>query len=186
MTVQSIIAETDRLMKKTLEKLQSDFATVRTNRVSPALLEPVRVNFYGSQVPISQVGTVAVTEGKTIEIRPWDISVLQDLEKALNSANLGATPNNDGKIIRLTFPALSEDRRKDLVRLIKKLAEDFRVSLRNERRGAIEKVKKEEKDGNIPKDLRIQTEGKIQGLTNVHIKKVDETLAHKEKEILEI
>jgi ribosome recycling factor len=186
MTTQNILSDADRLMKKTLDKMHVDFSTVRTGRASPTLLDPVKVKAYGSEMPIQQVGTVAVTEARTIEVRPWDVSLLPEIEKAILTANLGVTPNNDGKIMRLVFPALNEDRRKELVKLIKKLAEDFRVSLRNERRDAIEKLKKEEKDQVISKDLRIQGEEKISALTNTYIKKVDEALAAKEKEILEV
>jgi ribosome recycling factor len=186
MPIQTILAETDKLMKKTIEKMQTDFATVRTGRASPALLDQIRVKAYGSDMAVQQIGQVAVTEARTIEIRPWDTSLLPEIEKAILTANLGVTPNNDGKIMRLMFPALNEERRKDLVKLVKKLAEDFRVSLRNERRDAIEKIKTEEKNQSISKDIRIQTEEKIQGLTNAYIKKVDEILASKEKEILEV
>jgi len=186
MPLQTIYAETEKLMKKTLERLHTDFSTVRTGRASVALLDPVRVNAYGSAVPLQQVGTVAVTEGRTIEIRPWDISLLPEIEKGILTANLGMTPNSDGKTMRVVFPPLNEDRRKELVKLVKKLAEDFRVSLRNERRDAIEKIKKEEKDQVISKDVRVQAEEKIQTVTDSLIKRVDETLAAKEKEILEI
>lgn len=186
MPVNGIIAETEKLMKKTIDHVQNDFAAVRTGRPSTAILDPVRVNFYGTQVPVNQVGTVAITEGKTIEIRPWDMSVLPELEKAINAANLGITPQGDGKVMRLTFPPLSEERRKDLVKIVKKLAEDSRVSLRNERRDAMEKVKKEEKDNGLSKDVRMQAEDKIQGLTNAYIKKIDELLSTKESEIMEI
>src|SRR5882724_11619233 len=127
MTIQTILADTDKLMKKTLEKIQNDFSTVRTGRASPALLDPVKVKAYGSDMPIQQVGTIAVTEARTIEVRPWDVSLLPEIEKAILTANLGVTPNNDGKIMRLVFPPLNEDRRKDLVKLVKKLSEDFRV-----------------------------------------------------------
>lgn len=186
MSIDTIYADTEKLMKKTLERIHTDFGTVRTGRATPALLDAVRVNFYGSMVPVSQVGTVAVTEGRTLEIRPWDVSVIPEIEKAVLMANLGVTPNNDGKILRLVFPALNEDRRKELVKLVKKMAEDFRVSLRNERRDAIEKVKKEEKEKKVPQDLVAQAETKIQGLTNSYIKQIDDVLAHKEKEIMEI
>jgi ribosome recycling factor len=186
MQIQQLYSETEGLMKKTLDRLNGDFATVRTGRASPAILEPVRVNYYGSHVPIQQVGTIAVTEARTIEIRPWDVGVLPELEKAILNANIGVTPNNDGKTMRLSFPPLTEERRKDLVKICKKLAEDFRVSLRNERRDAIEKLKTAEKNKEITQDLRSQGEEKIQALTNVYIRRVDETLAHKEKEILEV
>ncbi len=186
MPLQNIYSETEKLMKKSLDRLQTDFSMVRTGRASPALLDSVRVEAYGAAVPIQQVAAVAVTEGRTIEIRPWDTSVLPEIEKAILTANLGVTPNSDGKIMRLVFPSLNEDRRKELVKLVKKIAEDFRISLRNERREALEKIKKEEKDQIISKDVRSQAEEKIQGLTNIYIKKVDEILAVKEKEILEI
>ena len=186
MSVQAVFGETEHLMKKTIDKVQADFSAVRTGRASPAILDAVKVTYYGSQVPVQQVGTVAVPEARTIEIRPWDVSVLPELEKAINAANLGVTPNSDGKIMRLVFPPLNEDRRKELVKVVRKLAEDFRVSLRNERREAIEKLKAAEKEKTISQDVRVQGEEKIQGLTNAYIKKVDELLAAKEKEILEI
>ena len=186
MPVNEIYGETERLMKKTIERLQGDMATIRTGRATPALLEPVRVNYYGAQVPVSQVGTLAISEGRTIEIRPWDMSVLPELEKAILAANLGVTPNNDGKVMRLTLPPLSEDRRKELVKIVKKVAEDFRVSIRNERRDAMEKLKKEEKDGKLSKDVLLQAESRIQGLTDSYIKKVEEIISNKEKEVLEI
>ena len=186
MPVNQIFADTEKLMKKTIEKLAFDFSTVRTGRASTALLDPVRVEYYGSKVPVSQVGNVVVAEARTIEIRPWDATVLPELEKAIQGANLGVNPNSDGKIMRLTFPPLSEDRRKDLVKLVKKLAEDFRISLRNERRDAMEKLKKTEKDSHISEDARKQAEEKIQAITNAYIKKIDEILQVKEKEILEV
>ncbi len=186
MSIQPILSEVEQLMKKTIDRLHADFSTVRTGRASPALLEGVKVNYYGSMVPLQQVGNVAVTEARTIEIRPWEPAVIQEIEKAIHAANLGVTPNSDGKILRLNFPPLTEERRKDLVKIIKKLAEDFRVSLRNERRDAIEKVKAAEKSKQITQDLQKQGEEKIQGLTNTYIKKVDEIVTQKEKEILEI
>lgn len=186
MTIQSVLSDTETLMKKTIDRLHNDFSTVRTGRASPALLEPIRVNYYGSMVPLQQVGNVAVTEARTIEIRPWEISVIPEIEKAIHAANLGVSPNSDGKVLRLVFPPLTEDRRKDLVKIVKKLAEDFRVSLRNERRDAIEKIKSAEKKKEITQDVKTQSEEKISGLTNAYIKKVDEILAQKEKEILEI
>jgi ribosome recycling factor len=186
MPLNDILSETEKLMKKTIDKLHHDFSSVRTGRATPTLLDSVKVKAYGSDVPIQQVGTVAVTEARVIEVRPWDTSVLPEIEKAILGANLGVTPNSDGKIMRLVFPPLNEERRKDMVKLVKKLTEDFRISLRNERRDAIEKLKKEEKDQTISKDIRALGEEKIQGLTNLYIKKVDEALAVKEKEILEV
>jgi ribosome recycling factor len=186
MTIQAVVSETEQLMKKTIDRLVGDFSTVRTGRASPALLDAVRVNYYGSMVPIQQVGNVVVAEARVIEVRPWDHHVLNELEKGIMAANLGVTPSSDGKILRLVFPSLNEERRKELVKVVKKLAEDFRVSLRNERRDAIEKFKTAEKDKQITQDIRVQGEEKIQALTNGYIKRVDDLLAAKEKEILEI
>lgn len=184
--IQSVFSETEAHMKKTIDRLHVDFSAVRTGRASTSILDPIKVDFYGSMVPIQQVGNMAVTEGRTIEIRPWDVAVLPNLEKAILNANLGLTPQNDGKVMRLTFPALTGDRRKDLVKVVKKLAEDFRVSLRNNRRDAIEKLKKFEKDKILSQDELKNNENKIQGLTDSYIKKVDEILTAKEKEILEV
>src|SRR5205814_1631736 len=155
-----------------VERLQADFSQVRTGRASPAILDAIRVNYYGSPVPLQQVGNVAVTEARTIEVRPWDVSVLPELEKAIVAANIGVTPNSDGKIMRLVFPPLNEDRRKELVKVVRKLAEEFRVALRNERRDAIEKLKAAEKNKEISQDFRVQGEEKISGLTNHYIKRV--------------
>ena len=186
MPIQNILGDAEQRMKKTLERLQVDFSQVRTGRASPTLLDPIRVNYYGSAVPIQQVAQVAVTEARTIEVRPWDASALSEIEKAIKAANIGVTPNSDGKILRLSFPPLTEERRKDLVKVVKKLAEDFRVSVRNERREAIEKIKGEEKSKAITEDQRKQAEEKITGLTNGYIKKIDEAVVTKEKDILEI
>lgn len=186
MSIQPILNDAETLMKKTIDRLHNDFSTVRTGRASPTLLDSVRVNYYGSMVPLQQVGNVVVTEARTIEIRPWEPAVIQEIEKAIHAANLGVSPNSDGKVLRLNFPPLTEDRRKDLVKIVKKLAEDFRVSLRNERREAIEKIKAAEKNKQITQDLKSQGEERISGLTNAYIKKVDEILTLKEKEILEI
>ncbi len=186
MSLPVIYSETEKIMKKTIDKLIADFSAVRTGRPSTALLDPIRVNYYGSPVPIQQVGTMAITEGRTIEIRPWEIAVLPEIEKDILASNLGITPNSDGKTMRLVFPTPTEERRKELVKVVKKIAEDFRVSLRNERRDAIEKLKKEEKDQVITQDLRVQGETKVQGMTNAYIKQVDDFLVSKEKEIMEI
>lgn len=186
MLTQNILGDTETLMKKAIEKIHTDFATVRTGRASPALLEGVRVEYYGSLVPINQVGNVVVAEARTLEVRPWDTKVLPAIEKGIIAANLGVTPQNDGKVLRLNFPPLTEERRKELVKIVKRLAEEFRVSLRNVRRDAIEKIKQSEKSKEIAQDIKIQNEEKIQGLTDSYIKKVDEILAAKEKEILSV
>ena len=186
MSVQTVFNDAEHLMKKTIDRLHADFLTVRTGRASANILDGVRVNYYGSMVPLQQVGNVVVAEARTIEIRPWEVNVIPEIEKAILGANLGVTPHNDGKILRLSFPPLTEDRRKDLVKVVKKLAEDFRISLRNERRDAIEKIKAAEKSKEITQDARTQAEERISALTNTYIKKIDEIVVQKEKDILEI
>jgi ribosome recycling factor len=186
MSAQVILSETEQLMKKTIDRLHNDLLGIRTGRASTALLDPIRVNYYGTPVPISQVGTVAVTEARVIEIRPWETNVLPEIEKAILNANIGVTPNSDGKVMRLVFPPLNEDRRRDLAKVVKKLGEDFRVSLRNERRDAIEKIKAAEKNKQLTQDAKAQAEEKVQAIINLFIKKIDDIVANKEKEIMEV
>lgn len=186
MDLKLAIATAEDLMKKTIDKMHVDFAALRTGRASPALLETIRVESYGSLMPVKQLANVGVPDARTIEIRPWDLSQLQNIEKAIQKSQLGLTPQNDGKIIRLSIPTLTEERRKDLIKVVHKMAEDFRVSIRNERRQALENVKKLEKDKKITEDDRKKGEHDMQKMTELYVKKVDEVLAAKEKEIMEV
>jgi len=181
-----IYQESEEKMKKTIEKIHTDFATLRTGKASPTLLDGVKVEYYGTFVPLKQVANITIPELRTIEIKPWDKAVLPEIEKAILKANLGLTPQNDGKIIRLNLPPLTEERRKELGKIVKKMAEDFRISLRNERREAVEILKKAEKNKEIPEDDLFNYEEKIQKLMEVYMKKIDEISALKEKEILEV
>ncbi|HRY28685.1 MAG TPA: ribosome recycling factor [Elusimicrobiota bacterium] len=184
--LQPVLAQMEDKMKKAVEKMRQDFSTLRTGRATGALLDNLKVLYYGSQVPLKQVAAVGVPDGRTIEIKPWDVSALPEIEKAIQASDLGLTPNNDGKIIRLSVPSLTEERRRDLVKAVKKMAEDFRVSIRNDRREAMEKLKKFEKDKVLSEDQRKLAEEGLQKTTDLYIKQIDESLAVKEKEIMEV
>jgi ribosome recycling factor len=184
--VQPVFTHIEDKMKKSIEKMRQDFATLRTGRATGNLLDHLKVDYYGSTVPLKQVAAVGVPDGRTIEVKPWDVSALQAIEKAIQTSDLGLNPNNDGKIIRLAVPTLTEERRKELCRVVRKMAEDFRVAVRNDRREALEKVKKLEKDKAISEDQLKAAEGALQGLTDSYIKQVDTALAAKEKDIMEV
>jgi ribosome recycling factor len=184
--VQEILNQIEGKMAKSLDKLHQDFSTLRTGRATATLLDNVRVEYYGSQVPLKQVAAVAAPDGRTLEVRPWDAEALRAIEKGIQMADLGLNPNNDGKIIRIAIPMLTEERRKELVRVAKKIAEEFRITVRNDRREALEKIKKLEKEKALPEDQRKTGETALQNLTDSYVKKIDDTLAHKEKDILEV
>jgi ribosome recycling factor len=184
--VQPVLAQAEDKMKKALDKMAADFSMLRTGRATATLLDNIKVSYYGSQVPLKQVAAVSVPEARTIEVKPWDPGALTEIEKALQASDLGLTPNNDGKIIRLSVPKLTEERRRDLVKAVKKIAEDFRISIRNDRRDAMERIKKAEKDKAVTEDQRKTAEESLQKLTDLHVKRVDDTLAAKEKEIMEV
>ncbi len=173
-------------MDKTLSVLQENFSEVRAGRANPAILNKVRVDYYGVPTPINQVAGVSVPEARLIVIQPWDMSILKEIEKAILASDIGITPNNDGKVIRLAFPELNEERRKELVKDIKKMAEESKVSIRSLRREGLDEAKKAEKDGDITEDDLKNAENEIQKLTDKKIEKIDEILANKEKEIMSV
>ena len=169
-----------------IEHLRHEFAGVRTGRASIALLDHIKVDYYGTPTPLKQVATLTVPESRLITVQPFDISLIKEIEKAVQASDLGLTPSNDGKIIRLPLPALTEERRKDLVKHTKKLTEEVRVHIRNIRREILEECKKLEKDSKMSEDEAKKTHDEIQKLTDVYISKVDELLKKKEAEITEI
>ena len=173
-------------MEKTISALKSDLSAIRAGRANPAILDRVTVEYYGVPTPIQQVGTIAVPEARTITIQPWDMSILSDIEKAILKSDVGITPNNDGKVIRLNFPPLTEERRKELVKGISKRGEECKVALRNVRRDALEGFKNQKKDGEITEDDLKDLETKIQKLTDKFVGLVDSIIADKEKEIMEV
>lgn len=186
MSVKEILAQGEEPMKKTLERMKGELASIRTGRASTALLDAVRAESYGTMMPLNQLANMSTPDAKTIEIRPWDISQLQSIEKAILKSDIGLTPQNDGKIIRLTVPKLTEDRRKEIMKGIHKQSEDFKIAIRNERRQIVEKIKQAEKDKKIAEDERKKAEAESQKLTDLYIKKIDELLAMKEKEVMEV
>jgi ribosome recycling factor len=173
-------------MLKSLESLSKDFSGLRTGRASASLLDKIRVDYYGSETPINQVATVSVPEARMIVIQPWDKSVLSAIEKAILKSDLGLPPNNDGKLIRLNFPPLNEDRRKQLVKTAKATSEQSRVAMRNIRREAMDELKKMQKSGDISEDELKDAESKIQKMTDSYIAQVNSLSDEKEKEIMEI
>jgi len=173
-------------MEKAIENLKHEFTIIRTGRASINLLEGIRVEYYGTQVPINQVANIVIPEVRLIEIRPWDKNALPEIEKAILKSDLGLSPLNDGKIIRLKIPTLTEERRRELVKRVGKITEDHRVELRNIRRQAKEELEELETKNIISEDEKFKAIEKINQVTNEYIEKIDETLKHKEKEIMEV
>jgi len=173
-------------MEQPIEFLLKELSTIRTGRASPAILDGVQVDYFNTPTPINQVASISVPESRLIVLQPWDPTVLAEIEKAILRANLGLTPTNDGKVIRISIPALTEERRKDLVKVAKKMAEDCRVALRNVRREINEEVKGLEKKKEISEDDMRRSQTDIQKLTDSYIEKVAAIIEKKEKEILEI
>lgn len=172
-------------MKKTVEVLESEFAAIRVGRASPKVLDKVTVPYYGVPTPVEGVATVKVADARTLLIQPWDASLLKDLEKAIAASDIGIMPQNDGKMLRMAFPPLTEERRKEHTKKTAKMGEEAKVAIRNLRRDANEDVKKQKKDGILTEDDQKDAEKDIQNLTDRYIKIIDEVVAKKDKEIME-
>jgi ribosome recycling factor len=172
-------------MAKSVIALKNELNRVRTGRASLSILDGIKVDYYGTSTPLNQMATLAVPESRLITIQPWDISVIKDIEKALLKSDLGLTPSNDGKIIRISIPALTEDRRKELVKVVSKICEDYKVSVRNIRRDSNELLKSMKKDGEISEDDAFKSQDEVQKITDEQVKLIDECFKEKEKEILE-
>lgn len=183
MTVKEVLHDTELKMKKTVEATHRDFSTVRTGRASGALVESIKVDYYGALTPLKQLAAVTTPDARLVVIQPWDKNVLADIEKAIMKSDLGITPANDGKVIRLAVPPLTQERRAELDKVLKKIAEDGHISIRTGRHAAMEIIKKLEKDKLITEDDKFKTDGDIQKLTDKYIKDIDTILAAKEKEI---
>ena len=171
-------------MGKTINNFAEKLAEVRAGRANPAILNKVKIDYYGTPTPINQVAGISVPEARLIVIQPWDLSVLKEIEKAILASDIGINPNNDGKVIRLAFPELNEERRKELVKDVKKMAEEAKVAIRAVRRDGIEEAKAEQKEGNMTEDELKNAENEIQKLTDKHVEEIDEILSKKEKEIM--
>ena len=173
-------------MKKTISVYEENLSEIRAGRANPAILNKLTVEYYGTATPINQVAGISVPEARLIVIQPWDATLLKEIEKEILKAEIGINPNNDGKVIRLAFPELTEERRKELVKTVKKYTEEAKVQIRNARRDAMDKYKAMKKDGEITEDDLKETEKDIQDLTDKYIKEIDNISAAKEKEILEV
>lgn len=173
-------------MNKSIDAYHNELDTVRAGRANPNVLSRINVDYYGSPTPINQIGTISVPDARTIVIQPWDSSTLKGIEKAILASDVGITPANDGKVIRLVFPQLTEDRRKDLKKQVSKMGEDAKVAIRNIRRDAMDKAKDMKKNSEMTEDEQKASEKTIQDLTDKFIKEIDVITANKEKEIMEI
>ena len=173
-------------MDKSISVLTSELASIRAGRANPSVLDKITVDYYGVATPIQQVGTVSVPEARSIVIQPWDATILKEIEKAILASDLGINPNNDGKVIRLNFPPLTEERRKEIVKTVKKIGEDSKVAIRSIRRDALEMFKKQQKASEITEDDLKGIEKDIQDMTDGAIKDIDEIVKKKEAEVLEV
>ncbi len=180
------LSKIEERMNKTISALKENFAEVRAGRANPAILNKIKVDYYGVPTPISQVAGISVPEARLIVIQPWDMNVLKEIEKAILASDIGITPNNDGKVIRLSFPELNEERRKELVKDIRKTAEESKVSIRSSRRDGIDEAREIEKNGEMTEDELRNAENEIQKLTDKKIEEIDKILETKEKEIMSV
>lgn len=184
--IDAVFKELKDKMDRSIDALHREIVKLRTGRASISMLDGIRVDYYGTVTPLNQLATMSVPESRLITIQPWDAGALSHIEKAIMNSDLGLTPTNDGKLIRISIPQLTEERRKEIVKMAKKIAEECKIAVRNNRRDANEEIKKLEKDKTISQDDLKKTHAKIQELTDKYISRVDDILKHKEKEILEV
>ncbi|MBI3399458.1 MAG: ribosome recycling factor [Deltaproteobacteria bacterium] len=182
----AILKEMRDRMEKAIDIFHRELAKLRTGRASLAMLDGIRVDYYGTPTLLNQLATMSVPESRLITIQPWDANVLSEIEKAIMNSDLGLTPTNDGKLIRISIPSLTEQRRKDIVKVAKKVAEECKIAIRNSRRDANEEVKRIEKDKTISQDDSKKKQTQIQEITDKYIAKIEDILKHKEKEIMEV
>lgn len=184
--MEKVLTDAENRMKKSVAVLSSDYTAIRAGRANPAVLDKIRVDYYGTPTPINQLAAVSVSEARTLTIQPWDASVSKAVERAIETSDLGINPQTDGKVIRLTFPPLSEERRRDLVKEISRMAEECKVAVRSIRRDAMEKLKDMKKKSELTEDDLKQAEKETQNLTDKYCKQADRVFEDKKKEILEI
>ena len=183
--IESTLEETKARMGKTISDLENELKRVRTGRASLSLLDGIRVDYYGTQTVLNQMASLSVPESRLIVIQPWDVSAIKEIEKAILKSDLGLTPSSDGKLIRISFPPLTEDRRKELVKVVSKMCEEHKIAVRNIRRDSNELLKGFKKDGDISEDDAFKGQDQVQKITDTFIAKIDEIYKDKEKEILE-
>ena len=186
MQATNILKNAEELMKKAIENTGKELHSIRSGRANPGVLDKVIVDYYGTSVPLKQLANISTPDGKSLLIQPYDKNSLKDIETAINKSDLGLTPTNGGNIIRISIPALTEERRKDLVKVVKKYSEEGKVAIRNSRRDGIESIKKIEKEKQISEDESRKEQDHLQKLTDKYIKEVDELCASKEKEIMSV
>ena len=184
--METVIKDASARMERCIEAFRKELGKVRTGRASFSLLEGVKVDYYGTITPLQQVGALSVPESRMITVTPWDVKMIGPIEKAIQSAGLGLNPSSDGKMVRIPIPPLTEERRKELAKVVRKMAEDARVAVRNARRESIEKLKEKEKKKEISEDQVKRGQDRVQKETDAFIKKIDEILKAKEQEILEV
>ncbi len=184
--METVIATAREKMGKTISVLKGEYNSIRAGRANAAVLDKIRVDYYGVPTPINQMAAISVAEARILNIQPWDVSTLHTIEKAIMTSDIGINPQNDGRVIRLIFPQLTEEKRKDLAKTVRKTAEDAKVAIRAIRRDSMDKIKKMEKASEITEDDLRDGEEELQDVTDEFIKKVDEVCAEKEKEIMEI
>ena len=184
--MKQVISDAESRMKKSLAAMQEEFDTIRTGRASAALFEKIKVEYYGNPTPLNQVASISIPESRLVVIQPWDKGLLNEIEKAIQKSELSLNPSNDGKVIRINIPPLTEERRKEYVKIAKNMAEQARVAIRNIRRDANDELKKQQKAGDISEDDAKRGEDEVQKLTDSFVEKINEVLEEKEKEILEI
>ncbi|MCH5297793.1 MAG: ribosome recycling factor [Ruminococcus sp.] len=184
--MQTQLKKADETMTRRVDHMRKEYSEIRAGRANPAVLDKVKVDYYGAPTPVNQLAAVSVTEARTLTIQPWDATVLKQIEKAIQVSDIGINPMNDGKIIRLVFPPLTEDRRKEIVKDVQKIAEDTKVQVRNVRREIIDKLKAMKKNGELTEDDLKQGEKKTQDITDKFIKEIDTISAAKQKEIMEL
>lgn len=184
--ISQIKGQTQEKMEKAIQVLKKDLLTLRAGRANPAMLEKVQVEYYGTTMPINQMANISTPDPRSLVIQPWDKSALGEIERAILKSELGFTPTNDGNVVRISIPPLTEERRNELVKVARKMGEEAKVAIRNVRRDANEDIKKLEKNGEIPEDESRRAQDEIQKLTDRFIKEVDQVVAGKEKEILEV
>lgn len=184
--MKEVLNRAEEKMNKTINSLKNEFASIRAGRANPSVLDKVLVDYYGTPTPINQMAAVSVSEARVLVIQPWDKSLIKDIEKAIQASDIGINPANDGNVIRLTFPQLTEDRRKEIVKDLKKYGEEAKVAVRSARRDANEKLKSMKKNSELTEDDLKNGEDKTQKLTDKFTKNIDEIVAEKEKEVLSI
>lgn len=184
--ISDVVQDAERRMTKAVEAAQHDYRTIRTGRANPALLEQITVEYYGTSLPVNQVATISVPEPRLLVIAPWDKGAIPQIERAIIKSDLGLTPVSDGNVVRLSIPQLTEERRKELIKLLHKKAEEHRVAVRNIRRDANEHLKHMERDGKVSEDESYRAQEQVQKLTDKHIEQIDALTKAKEEELMEV